>query len=60
MDKATKKTIDFRGEAMTFKATTAGLLNTLSYCVEIMSKREDTWQRKLDKEHDKRYFERGC
>lgn len=53
-EKAAKRNIDFRGEAMTFKATTAGLLNTLSYCVEIMSKREDAWTRKLDREHEKR------
>ncbi|XP_051551914.1 ceramide transfer protein isoform X5 [Myxocyprinus asiaticus] len=42
--------IDFKGEAITFKATTAGILSTLSHCIEIMVKREESWQRRLDKE----------
>ncbi|KAG7278325.1 hypothetical protein CRUP_029930 [Coryphaenoides rupestris] len=28
--------IDFKGEAITFKATTAGILSTLSHCIELM------------------------
>ena len=46
--------IDFKGEAITFKATTAGIQATLAHCIDIMNKREEMWQRKLDKEHEKR------
>ncbi|XP_061116934.1 ceramide transfer protein-like isoform X1 [Conger conger] len=42
--------IDFKGEAITFKATTAGILSTLSHCIELMVKREDNWQKRLDKQ----------
>uniref|UniRef100_A0A671QT68 Ceramide transfer protein n=1 Tax=Sinocyclocheilus anshuiensis TaxID=1608454 RepID=A0A671QT68_9TELE len=42
--------IDFKGEAITFKATTAGILATLSHCNDLMVKREDSWQKRLDKE----------
>ncbi len=41
--------IDFKGEAITFKATTAGILATLSHCIDLMGKREDSWQKRLDK-----------
>ena len=46
---AAAKGIDFKGEAITFKATTVGILATLAHCLEIMNKREDYWQRRLDK-----------
>ncbi|XP_065516591.1 ceramide transfer protein-like isoform X5 [Lathamus discolor] len=46
--------IDFKGEAITFKATTAGILATLSHCVELMVKREESWQKRLDKEIERR------
>ncbi|KAK6305152.1 ceramide transfer protein [Coregonus clupeaformis] len=46
--------IDFKGEAITFKATTAGILSTLSHCIDLMVKREDSWQKRLDKETEKR------
>uniref|UniRef100_A0A3Q3XK42 Ceramide transfer protein n=1 Tax=Mola mola TaxID=94237 RepID=A0A3Q3XK42_MOLML len=46
--------IDFKGEAITFKATTAGILSTLSHSIELMVKREDSWQKRLDKELEKR------
>ncbi|XP_058472615.1 ceramide transfer protein-like isoform X2 [Solea solea] len=46
--------IDFKGEAITFKATTAGILATLSHCIDLMVKREDCWQKRLDKEMEKR------
>uniref|UniRef100_A0A8D3BVJ3 Ceramide transfer protein n=1 Tax=Scophthalmus maximus TaxID=52904 RepID=A0A8D3BVJ3_SCOMX len=42
--------IDFKGEAITFKATTAGILSTLSHCIDLMVKREDSWQKRMDKE----------
>uniref|UniRef100_A0A0F7Z6I2 Ceramide transfer protein n=1 Tax=Micrurus fulvius TaxID=8637 RepID=A0A0F7Z6I2_MICFL len=46
--------IDFKGEAITFKATTAGILATLSHCIELMVKSEESWQKRLDKEVEKR------
>lgn len=46
---ALAKGIDFRGESITFKATTAGILATLAHCIDIMNKREDYWHRRLDK-----------
>uniref|UniRef100_A0A663N7X4 Ceramide transfer protein n=1 Tax=Athene cunicularia TaxID=194338 RepID=A0A663N7X4_ATHCN len=46
--------IDFKGEAITFKATTAGILATLSHCIELMVKREESWQKRLDKEVEKK------
>ncbi|XP_064900935.1 ceramide transfer protein-like isoform X15 [Columba livia] len=46
--------IDFKGEAITFKATTAGILATLSHCIELVVKREESWQKRLDKEMEKR------
>ncbi|KAK3555964.1 hypothetical protein QTP86_029888, partial [Hemibagrus guttatus] len=41
-------------EAITFKAPTAGILATLTHCIDLMVKREDSWQRRLDKETEKR------
>lgn len=41
--------IDFKGEAITFKATTAGIISTLSHCIELMSQREDAWKKKYDR-----------
>ncbi|XP_074388138.1 ceramide transfer protein-like isoform X2 [Zonotrichia albicollis] len=46
--------IDFKGEAITFKATTAGILATLSHCIELMVKHEESWQKRLDKEIEKK------
>ncbi|XP_047674033.1 ceramide transfer protein isoform X2 [Tachysurus fulvidraco] len=46
--------IDFKGEAITFKATTEGILSTMSHCIDIMVKREKTWQKQLDKEMQQR------
>lgn len=42
-------TVDFKGEAITFKATTAGIVSSLSYCIDAMNKREDYWQKKFEK-----------
>ena len=41
--------IDFRGEAITFKATTAGVIQVLSHCIDLMTKREEHWKRKLER-----------
>ncbi|ELT89655.1 hypothetical protein CAPTEDRAFT_22682, partial [Capitella teleta] len=46
--------IDFKGESYTFKATTAGILATLSHCIELMSQREEAWRRRLEREVEKR------
>jgi collagen type IV alpha-3-binding protein len=46
--------IDFKGEAMTFKATTAGVLATLQHCLELVGQREDTWRRRLEREVERR------
>ncbi|KAI8789020.1 collagen type IV alpha-3-binding protein [Biomphalaria glabrata] len=46
--------VDFKGEAFTFKATTAGIIATMSHCLELMVQREDAWKKRLDREVDKR------
>ncbi|XP_071487817.1 ceramide transfer protein-like [Diadema antillarum] len=46
--------IDFRGEAFTFKATTQGVLTTLSHCIDLMKQREEQWQKRLEREQEKR------
>ncbi|XP_074649947.1 ceramide transfer protein-like [Tubulanus polymorphus] len=46
--------IDFKGESYTFKATTAGILATLSHCIELMSQREDAWKKRVEREIEKR------
>uniref|UniRef100_T1IZW2 Ceramide transfer protein n=1 Tax=Strigamia maritima TaxID=126957 RepID=T1IZW2_STRMM len=46
--------IDFKGEAFTFKATTAGILATLSHCIELMNQREDSWKRRFEREMERR------
>lgn len=45
---------DFKGEAFTFKATTAGIIATLSHCIELMSQREEAWKKRLEREIDRR------
>ena len=41
---------DFKGEAITFKATSAGLLATLGYCLELLGQREEQVSRRVEKE----------
>ncbi|CAG7835936.1 unnamed protein product [Allacma fusca] len=48
------RTVDFRGEALTFKATTAGILTSLSHCIDVMSQREEMWKKRVEKEVEKR------
>lgn len=48
------KSIDFKGEAITFRATTAGVLTTLQHCVDIILQKDETLKRKLDKEIERR------
>ena len=42
--------VDFKGESITFKATTAGIIATLSHCIDLMNQREDYWKKKVEKE----------
>jgi len=51
---STQQALDFKGEAITFKATTAGILATLGHCIELMNQREEAWHQKLSKEVEKR------
>ena len=46
--------VAFAGEAITFKATTAGILATLGHCIDLMNQREEAWHQKLSKEVEKR------
>lgn len=41
--------LDFKGEAYTFKATTAGILHNLALCIETMQQREEYWVKKFEK-----------
>lgn len=47
-------TVDFKGEALTFKATTNGVLETLDHCIDLMTQREDSWRKRVEKEVEKR------
>lgn len=46
--------MDFKGEAITFKATTAGVIATLSHCIETMQQREESWKRRFESEAERR------
>lgn len=46
--------VDFKGEALTFRATTAGVLETLAHCIELVNQREESWHKKLDREAERR------
>lgn len=48
------KPIDFKGESITFRATTSGVLSTLQHCLEIIAENDESWKRKLEREIDKR------
>ncbi len=41
--------IDFKGEAITFKATTAGIIASMSHCIDLMNKKEEYWKAKFEK-----------
>ncbi|VEN43325.1 unnamed protein product [Callosobruchus maculatus] len=47
-------TIDFKGEAITFKTTTSAVIDTLAHCTELVSQREDAWRRRLEREMERR------
>jgi len=42
--------VDFKGEAITFKATTTGILATLQYCIELMGQREEQLKKRVERE----------
>ena len=46
--------VDFRGEALTFKATTAGVLARLQHCLDLFNQSQEGWRRRLEREVDKR------
>jgi collagen type IV alpha-3-binding protein len=46
--------VDFRGEALTFKATTAGVLARLQHCLDLFNQSQDGWRRRLEREVEKR------
>lgn len=46
--------VDFKGEALTFKATTMGIIHTLTHCIELMAQREEAWKKRLEKEVERR------
>lgn len=46
--------VDFKGEAITFRETSSGLMVTLNYCLDIVTHKEDQLKKKLDKEFEKR------
>jgi len=48
---------EFRGEVATFKATSAGIIATLNYCIEFMTKKEEYWQKKFEKASVQRRFD---
>lgn len=48
------KPIDFKGEAITFRETTAGVITTLQHCLDIISQKEESFKKKFDREVDRR------
>lgn len=48
------RAVDFKGEAITFRETTSGVLAALNNCLEIIAQKEDALKKKMDKEVDKR------
>lgn len=50
----TLRPIDFKGEAITFRETTSGVVTTLQHCLDIITQRDDCWKKKLDREVDRR------
>ncbi|KAK9747239.1 PH domain [Popillia japonica] len=52
--KANLPSIDFKGEAITFRTTTAAVLDTLAHCVDLVTQREDCWRKRLEREMERR------
>lgn len=51
--------IDFKGESITFRATTAGVLTTLQHCLDIINERDESWKKRMDKEVERRRRSEG-
>lgn len=49
-----EQSVDFKGEAITFKVTSEGVLTTLQHCIELMIQREDAWRCRWEKEVEKK------
>eukprot|EP00117_Sycon_ciliatum_P003502 scpid29525/ scgid8268/ Collagen type IV alpha-3-binding protein; Ceramide transfer protein len=49
-----EKGIDFRGESITFRATLQGLLSTISYCNDLITRRDETMKKRLEREIERR------
>jgi collagen type IV alpha-3-binding protein len=39
---------DFKAEALTFKATTTGVIYDLSFCIDLMQKEKESWKKKFE------------
>ena len=46
--------LDFKAEAITFKATANGILFSLANCIELLSRSEEHWRKRLEKEQTAR------
>lgn len=46
--------VDFKGEAITFRTTTAAVLDTLAHCAELVTQREEAWRKRLERETERR------
>ncbi|XP_060533211.1 ceramide transfer protein-like isoform X1 [Cylas formicarius] len=46
--------IDFKGESITFKTTTAAVIDTLDHCAELVAQREESWRKRFEKEKERR------
>lgn len=46
--------IDFRGESLTFKATTNGILARLQHCLDLLNQSEDWWRKRLERQVEQR------
>ncbi|KAF5272535.1 hypothetical protein FQA39_LY07859 [Lamprigera yunnana] len=57
--KADMPVVDFRGEAITFRATTAGVLDTLAHCIDLVIQREEMWRKRMERESDRRRRSEG-
>lgn len=43
-----------QGEAITFRATTEGVLSTLQHCLDVIGRREESWRKRLERESERR------
>jgi len=47
-------TKDFKGEAITFRTTTAAVLDTVAHCVDLVLQREESWLKRIERETERR------